>query len=733
MQRARKINHLVDKVAAGVIAAGGLGVIGAILLIAFYLIYEVVPMFKPASINPSVEFALPVPEAGPSIYLASEEQVEVGFRLGANGRAVFFSLENGDILADEALPLPEGVEVSSLTVNSDASRVLGLGLSDGGVLLLKHDYRISYPNDKRKITPVLRFPYGEEPIQLADEPLQTIAMRDTEASLTLVAQGANGSHGMRFEKEENFLSGEVSLVPEELELPVLPPMREILLGPDARWMFAMDKAGLVHVLNLDSATPQVSQVVQAADGELTDMAFLLGNISLITLNNDGNASQWFLVRDEDNAWQLEHIRVFEGRGVPIEHIAMEQRRKGFVTLDQDGYVAIFNATASRKLLEEPMIADSVNALHITPRANALLVETDSQVHLWRVYNEHPEVSWSSLWGKVWYEGYPEPAYIWQSSAANNDFEPKLSLMPLAFGTLKAAFYAMLLATPIALAGAIFTAYFMAPGMRTKVKPVIELMEALPTVILGFLAGLWLAPFMEANMVGIFTLILLLPVATLLAAFGWQLLPISFTSRVPAGWQGAILVPVVIFTAWFSFAISGSVERGMFGGDFLAWLTQDLGVAFDQRNALVVGIAMGFAVIPTIFSIAEDAIFSVPKHLTMGSLALGAQPWQTLVGVVLPTASPGIFSALMIGFGRAVGETMIVLMATGNTPIMDANIFEGMRTLAANIAVEVPETEVDSTHYRVLFLAGFVLFAFTFVFNTIAEVVRQRLREKYGNI
>jgi phosphate transport system permease protein len=143
--------------------------------------------------------------------------------------------------------------------------------------------------------------------------------------------------------------------------------------------------------------------------------------------------------------------------------------------------------------------------------------------------------------------------------------------------------------------------------------------------------------------------------------------------------------------------------------------------------------MGFAVIPTIFSITEDAIFNVPKHLTTGSLALGATPWQTLTRVVLLTASPGIFSAVMIGMGRAVGETMIVLMATGNSPVTNFNIFEGMRTLSANIAVELPETAVNSTHFRILFLAGLVLFAMTFVVNTIAEIVRQRLRARYSNL
>jgi phosphate transport system permease protein len=124
---------------------------------------------------------------------------------------------------------------------------------------------------------------------------------------------------------------------------------------------------------------------------------------------------------------------------------------------------------------------------------------------------------------------------------------------------------------------------------------------------------------------------------------------------------------------------------------------------------------------------------VPRHLTQGSLALGATPWQTMVGVVLPTASPGIFAAVMMGFGRAVGETMIVLMATGNSPVMNFNIFEGMRTLSANIAVELPETPLGSTHFRVLFLAALVLLVLTFVMNTLAEIVRQRLRKRYSTL
>jgi phosphate transport system permease protein len=122
---------------------------------------------------------------------------------------------------------------------------------------------------------------------------------------------------------------------------------------------------------------------------------------------------------------------------------------------------------------------------------------------------------------------------------------------------------------------------------------------------------------------------------------------------------------------------------------------------------------------------------VPASLGQGSLALGATPWQTLTRVVLPGASAGIFAALMIGFGRAVGETMILLMATGNTPQSEGGLFSGLRTLSANIAIEMPEAAVGSAHYRILFLSAFLLLIFTLMINTLAELIRQRLRHRFS--
>ena len=151
--------------------------------------------------------------------------------------------------------------------------------------------------------------------------------------------------------------------------------------------------------------------------------------------------------------------------------------------------------------------------------------------------------------------------------------------------------------------------------------------------------------------------------------------------------------------------------------------------YDPRNAMVVGFVMGFAIIPIIYTIAEDALSTVPRHLRSASLGAGATPWQTAIRVVMPTAMSGLFSALMIGLGRAVGETMIVLMAAGNVPVREWNMFNGFRTLSANIAVELPEAVRDSTHYRTLFLAALTLLILTFIVNTVAELVRLRFRKR----
>lgn len=736
LQRKRRIRALKDNLARWYVSIGGLAVLGAICLIFFYLAQVVLPMFQGAELEArDAQQPAWLADAGEPLLLAMEEQNQVAMRLGHDGLVRFFSLRTGESLRTIELPLPAGSRIVSVGQDTPGNRRIVLGLDNGQVLVVEHNYKITYPNGDKTITPQLDYPFGQEPLQLDPEgrPIAHAAISVNGKTL-MVAGAADGAlQALRISTTENLLTGETTLDEERLDLPQLSePIKALRIDPRHMWMFAVKGRASVDVFDLRRKQLNGRYKLLGGKGEITTVASLLGGISLLVGDSTGGIGQWFMVRGSDGQAELENVRNFQLADQPITQILPEERRKGFLALDSAGNLGIFHSTAHRTLLTEP-VAEGAAAAALSPRATRLLVESGDQLQRFVIDNPHPEISWSALWGKVWYESYPEPDYVWQSTSATGDFEPKLSLSPLAFGTLKAAFYAMLLAAPLAICAAFYTAYFMAPALRRKVKPVIELMEALPTVILGFFAGLFLAPYLENHLPGIFSLLLLMPVGILLTAWLWSRLPENVRLSVPEGWEAVLLIPVILAVGWGSLAVSGYLENWFFGGDMRLWLTNEMGIPFDQRNALVIGLAMGFAVIPTIYSIAEDAVFSVPKSLTLGSLALGATPWQTLVRVVLLTASPGIFSALMIGMGRAVGETMIVLMATGNTPIMEANIFEGMRTLAANVAVEMPESEVGSTHYRVLFLAAMVLLIFTFVMNTLAELIRQRLRRKYASL
>jgi phosphate transport system permease protein len=737
LQRKRRIRALMDRLTRWYVLVGGLAVLAAITLIFFYLAYVVAPLFQGAKLTANtVQTPAWMKDAGKPMVLVIEEQNQIGMRVSDRGEALFFHLSDGSELSRVTLPLPAGAHVTSVAQDQPGTPLIAVGLSNGQVLVFKHAYPITYPGNQKTITPAITYPYGETPLVLDEEgrALEHVNLNANDS--TLILAGATGTqlHVLSLTQTENLMTGETTNEQSRIDLPQLSAtVKAIYVDPRQQWLYVINGRAQADVFNLRDRTLNGRyKLLEDANAETTASTQLVGGISLMIGSSRGNIAQWFMARDVDGEMRLQHIRDFKMGGAPISQIMAEQRRKGFIAMDTAGKLGVFHSTAHRTLLIEP-VASGPAVLGLSPRADRIIVEDSGKLLPLELKNPHPEVSWSALWDKVWYENYDEPKYIWQSTASNSDFEPKLSLAPLTYGTLKAAFYAMLLAAPLAVAAAIYTAYFMAPGMRRKVKPVIELMEAMPTVILGFFAGLFLAPYLEGHLPGIFSLLIFTPIGILLAGFLWTRLPDPIRLRVPDGWESAILIPVVLLVGWVSLGMSSHMENWFFGGDMRSWITNDLGITYDQRNALVVGLAMGFAVIPNIYSIAEDAIFSVPRGLTLGSLALGATPWQTLTRVVILTASPGIFSALMIGMGRAVGETMIVLMATGNTPIMDMNLFEGMRTLAANVAVEMPESEVGGSHYRVLFLAALVLLMFTFVMNTLAELIRQRLRKQYSSL
>lgn len=737
-QRRWKLRKAIDLVARRVVEIGGISVIAAIALIFLFLLSVVYPLFGQPSIQESGQYSTPG-ASDKTIYLAIEEQAEIALRVSQSGNILFFNVENGQPILEKHLPIEADNSITSFRVVNEPNGVLAVGLQSGEVLFFQHHYDLEFTETARIIHPDILYPYGEEAFPVADGPILDFGVGDNEESTSVLARTTNGRVIFQtFVKESSFIDEATTLeLSDKDEMLTVDPILGLLVDPEQEWAYILTQDGNLSAYDIRENNFNLREKVQVTEGDVrpTILKFLTGGISLLVGDSSGVLSQWFQVRsDGELEFRLGKIRETKIGNSAVVTLATEQLRKGVIAATQAGKIKLLYTTSERDLLSIPASDSAIQTLSVAPRADIFLAEDrNKQIKVWHIDNHHPESSFSALWGKIWYEDYVKPDYIWQSSSASSDFEPKYSLVPLTFGTLKAAFYAMLFAMPLAICGAIFTAYFMAPRMRAIVKPSIEIMEALPTVILGFLAGLWLAPFVELHLPGVFSIFVLMPIGIIILSLVWWKLPGSSKRFIPEGWQAAALIIPLILIALLCVAISPSLERVMFDGNIRIWLSEELGIGFDQRNALIIGIAMGFAVIPTIFSIAEDAIFSVPKHLTSGSLALGATPWQTLVRVVLLSASPGIFSAVMIGFGRAVGETMIVLMATGNTPVMDFSIFQGMRTLSANIAVELPESEVDSTHYRILFLAAFVLFIFTFFFNTVAEIVRQRLRKKYSSL
>lgn len=842
--------RLGDWLARTIITVGGIGTIGAVLTVCLFLFAVVAPLFSKARLDSLTAYSAPWSRGHSDVVELNEFQ-HLGAVVAPDGTLTAYSADSGEVI--QTTPVVEGSRPTLVRRVTGSSRLI-FGFEDGSVRLgrLTFDANIldaeALPAELRSMPLGSVRPYeggilertasglfrsqsvaattGAE-LAVADGPIvaaDLIAAGDTLLLATLTKAGK--LHLSQLTEREDFVTGEKKLSAEGT-YPVAydggtrgAPQFLVLTGRGDNLYLAWKDGAAQRIDTHAPDNARKVQDIQLVDGgvELTALQTILGRNTLVAGDSKGGLSGWFLVRRPLNDGsggdlpELVHTKSFARGPAAITTLASANRSRVIAAGYADGAVRLYQVT-STELLASSVTGGQVDRLLVSPRDDGLTAFSGEHVSRWNLDLKHHETSLHTLFGKVWYEGYPEPAHVWQSTGGTDDAEPKLGLIPLIFGTLKATTYSMLFGAPLALLAALYTSEFLDRGTRARVKPAVEMMASLPSVVLGFLAALVFAPIVSDILPAIAAGLFVIPLSVVVGALLWQLLPPSFTLRrghwkiygigltIPLGivlaascgplverllfsgdvkrwldgrrvgsefgsaWGGWMLMGLPLSALLTAFLSSrfvsprliqryGTGDRTTFAllmiARFVVAILATLAIAalfaslltlvgldprgpfvgtYIARNALIVGFVMGFAIIPIIYTLADDALVSVPESLRSASLGAGATPWQTAIRIVIPTAMSGLFSALMVGLGRAVGETMIVLMAGGNTAIMDLNPLNGFRTLSANIAVEIQDPPPGSTHFRTLFLCGLTLFVLTFLVNTLAEMVRLRFRKR----
>jgi phosphate transport system permease protein len=839
-----------DWLAQGLITVGGIGTIVAVLAVGIFLFAVAAPLFKAASIGRAHVTPLVHSVARPACLGVDESGLVAWVFDPADGGRVRI------LAAADGTPLGERSAAECGLENATAIRLLPTGLhaacgyADGslhsGRLGLESSFvpQADLPPGMASLRPgevraaddgiFLRNPGGqfarlEFIAEFPGEPSRPLSAPIIDVDMALLGDGplvaALDAEGrVRVESvssRRNLLTDEIitttsgaTIEPTDAAAEQPRFVRVSELGDQ---LFLIGGSGAASRHSIRSVEePERMEVfsVTAGAGDVAAVERIYGGNALAVADTTGGIRIFFATRGggEPAADGLAMVaaKTFPAVGGGVTALSASPRSRLLAVADASGGVRLVQTTTGNTVLQTDrrQLTGPAGQLLIAPRENTLLAGTGDGLAAWAFDPGYPEVSLRSLFGRVWYENYPDPVHAWETTG-HESFEAKYGLVPLIFGTIKATIYSMLFATPIALLAAIYSSQFLHPRWKARIKPTIEMMASLPSVVLGFVAGLVFAPIIEQAVMQVITGIYAVPLALVASAHLWQLLPAGLRSRL-GGWRfaaiGLVALPAGLLLARLA---APWLEQLLFQGDIATWLdgrggsglggwvlallplagisaaiivgrvltpwlrrrsggwSQQqtalaalaaflVGVAlaavlavagamfldalrldtrgglfgtYVQRNAMIVAIGMSFAIIPLVFTIADDALSSVPDHLRSASLGAGATPWQTAVRVIVPAAASGLFSAVMIGLGRAVGETMIVLMAAGNTPLMNWNLFNGFQTLSAAIATELPEAARGSAHYRVLFLAALVLFAMTFVLNTVAEVVRQRFRRR----
>jgi len=585
-----KRRKLADRIATGVVTTGGIAVILCIIAILVFIGIETIPLWQGVKSELVSTFILrespdlasystdsPDAKDFPFIALGTEEYREIGVIVTNDGLVSFLSLKDGSTIKKLQLPGLSGTKIVS-SYDSDNNKLYSFGTEDGRILPVKISYTASFEGDKRIIVPDAR---EEEPLAIGTSPLLGIAYEEDEdgnsaaASYTaegkLIFSAVEVSSGLLGDGEKQQFTTDLttSLAGSKASaLEIDSSLSNLFVGTEngKLYHFSLRNKQNPELLDSLSVSPNSSSPVTA-------LAFLLGDRSLIVGDGAGDVSVWFEVTDPTSprGKVLTKIHELPPLELPVTNILSSKRDRGFIASDSGGNINLYHATSERMLKSFKADAPVMN-LAYSPKADGIIaLDQKGKLYDWNVDNPHPETSLKTLFGKVWYEGYSKPEYVWQSTGGTDDFEPKLSLTPLAYGTLKGAIYALIFAIPLAIFSALCVSQFMHPSLRNTIKPVLEVMAALPSVVLGFFAGLWLAPVIEKIIPAVFAMPVVLTIFTLTAVLIWGYLPRSIKGRFKEGSELFLLIPVILLGVIVTLWLNSPIEHLIFQGGFHFYL------------------------------------------------------------------------------------------------------------------------------------------------------------------
>ncbi|MCU0710586.1 MAG: ABC transporter permease subunit [Pirellula sp.] len=858
-----------DTIARALITSGGIGTILVALLIVFVMISQLLPLLSTSDATTVAEFTIdhdsnaPTGSDSPNRQLTSEpicagmdEYGDIAWFLFPSGSIQTYSTRSGLRLQSFAPPAdalkqenanPSKPEITACSVADDDASLL-VGYSNGYVRPITIRWNIEYldqPNeesddhpspdsDEPETSVMTELPNGLVRVQRID----SIDFHDPIAALKSPVRcidwlKPDAIYGLEKAKSWKWLASDgnevivqhhlrrrlgISLAnTEEIKTwRTSVPSNSIIaamLNAQGETFTSITSDGLAQLWRLSPETSighlASHWTITGSESKVLSAVPILGRNTLLMSSESGyleGVSPYF-GPDKSDLVSIHRMSLPTQR---IRQLSPATNSRVVAALMDDGVASLIYVPTNRQLLR--WTVDPESKIFFSSGSRFMGALHGNSVTVARLNLRFPEAGWQSFLNANWFEGYDSPRHLWQSSSGTIQGEIKLSIVPLVFGTIKATFYTLLIAIPLGLISAIFSSEYLHPTSRARIKPIMELMASVPSVALGFVGAIALAPLVRDNLFGLFlflvvAMLILVSIPAILST-----LPRSAAASTTKH-RAWTLILVLIAALGISRYCAERMEFGLFGGPLTYWLNGEFGSAFpgwlciailpcgvltfwafnhfqisrfltkrlpflrpdssfnllamhalqliasvvitcalsaclslvgwdargtlldsyQERNALLVGVVLGFAIVPLIFTLSEDALQAVPQHLRAASMSCGATVWQTTIRVVVPTAVSGLFSAVMLGLGRAIGETMVVLMVSGNSAIMELNPFSGFRTLSATLAMELPEAARGSTHYHSLFFVSLVLFFLTVVVNSIAEFVRLKFKRNASQL